>query len=60
MQVTADTDRAIAIAHRLKTVVDADQILVFDHGRIIESGTHDGLMQFGCKYFQMAKLQQLN
>lgn len=50
----------IAIAHRLKTVVDANQILVFDHGRIIESGTHDDLMQLGGKYFQMAKLQQLN
>lgn len=50
----------IAIAHRLKTVVDADQILVFDHGRIIESGTHDDLMHLGEKYFQMAKLQQLD
>ncbi|KAJ5910541.1 hypothetical protein N7504_005184 [Penicillium tannophilum] len=50
----------IAIAHRLKTVVDANQILVFDHGRIIESGTHDDLMQLGGKYFQMAKLQQLD
>ncbi|KAJ5999440.1 hypothetical protein N7451_007250 [Penicillium sp. IBT 35674x] len=50
----------IAIAHRLKTVVDADQILVFDQGRIVESGTHDDLMQLGGKYFQMAKLQQLD
>ncbi|KAJ5652785.1 hypothetical protein N7507_010211 [Penicillium longicatenatum] len=57
----AMTDRiTIAIAHRLNTVVDAGQILVFDNGRIIESGTHDDLMQLGGKYFQMAKLQQLD
>jgi ATP-binding cassette subfamily B (MDR/TAP) protein 1 len=57
----AMTDRiTIAVAHRLKTVVDAGQILVFDNGRIIESGTHDDLMQLGRKYFQMAKLQQLD
>ncbi|PYH96469.1 putative ATP-binding cassette transporter [Aspergillus ellipticus CBS 707.79] len=49
----------IAVAHRLKTVVDADEILVFDRGRIIERGTHDALMRLEGRYWQMAQLQQL-
>ena len=35
----------IMIAHRLKTVEHADQILVVDHGRIVQSGTHEKLME---------------
>ena len=35
----------IMIAHRLKTVEHADQILVVDHGRIVQQGTHAGLME---------------
>jgi len=34
----------IMIAHRLKTVARADQILVVDHGKIVQRGTHEQLM----------------
>ncbi|KAJ5159315.1 P-loop containing nucleoside triphosphate hydrolase protein [Penicillium coprophilum] len=50
----------IAVAHRLKTIVNADMIFVFDHGRIIERGNHHGLLKLGGKYCQMVKLQQLD
>lgn len=40
----------IMIAHRLKTVQSADQILVLDAGKIIQRGTHEELMQSGGLY----------
>jgi len=48
----------LVIAHRLSTVMDADQILVMDHGRIVERGTHRELLERGGLYDQMWLLQQ--
>ncbi|MFI7515846.1 ABC transporter ATP-binding protein [Micromonospora echinofusca] len=44
----------ITIAHRLSTVRDADQIAVLDHGRIVESGSHDSLLERAGRYATLA------
>ncbi|MHA6965913.1 ABCB family ABC transporter ATP-binding protein/permease [Zobellella denitrificans] len=49
---------SLVIAHRLSTIVDADHILVMQDGRIIEQGTHAGLLAQGGSYAQMWLLQQ--
>ena len=41
------------IAHRLSTIVNSDVILVMDHGRIIERGDHDTLMEQGGIYYRL-------
>jgi len=48
---------SFVIAHRLSTIRDANQILVLDKGKIIESGTHDDLMARSNNYHDMVVLQ---
>ncbi|MDP1933952.1 MAG: ABC transporter ATP-binding protein/permease [Nitrosomonas sp.] len=48
----------LTIAHRLSTIADADQILVMDHGRIIERGSHTQLLAANGTYAHMWELQQ--
>lgn len=48
----------IMIAHRLRTVVDADQILVLENGRLVENGTHKELMDKKGLYQKLYRIQQ--
>lgn len=48
----------IMIAHRLRTVVDADQILVLDDGKLVEYGTHNELMKKKGVYQKLYHIQQ--
>jgi ATP-binding cassette subfamily B protein len=48
----------IAIAHRLSTVCDADQIVVLDGGRIVERGTHEELLERGGRYTALQQAQR--
>ena len=62
--IQAELDRiavgrtTLVIAHRLSTVMDADEILVMDSGRIVERGDHARLLALGGHYAQMWQLQQ--
>ena len=48
---------AIIIAHRLSTIRDAEQIIVLDHGEIIERGSHSQLMEENGYYYRLVKAQ---
>ncbi len=48
---------SLVIAHRLSTVREADQILVLDHGRIVERGRHEELLEAGGVYAELYRIQ---
>jgi subfamily B ATP-binding cassette protein MsbA len=50
----------IVIAHRISTIRRADKIVVLDRGRIVETGSHDELMQHGGIYHRLHELQYLD
>lgn len=50
---------AIIIAHRLSTIKNVDRILVLQRGRLIESGSHDQLLNQGGLYASLYQLQML-
>jgi ATP-binding cassette subfamily B multidrug efflux pump len=43
----------IAIAHRLSTIAAMDRLIIMDHGRIVEDGTHETLLKRGGIYAQL-------
>ena len=58
LQEVAHKHTTLVIAHRLSTIIDADRIIVMEHGRIVEQGTHRELLAEQGLYAQMWALQQ--
>ena len=59
IDAVAENRTLIVIAHRLSTVVDSDQIVVLDHGRVVGTGTHSELVVSTPLYRDLAKHQLL-
>ncbi|PKG55427.1 metal ABC transporter permease [Shewanella sp. Choline-02u-19] len=58
LKAAAKGHTSLVIAHRLSTVVDADQILVLSKGRVVETGTHSSLLEAGGLYSKLWRIQQ--
>jgi ATP-binding cassette subfamily B protein len=59
IDAVAENRTLIVIAHRLSTVVDSDQIVVLDHGKVVGTGTHSELVASSPLYRELAKHQLL-
>ncbi|WP_163536664.1 ABC transporter ATP-binding protein [Gracilibacillus sp. YIM 98692] len=57
LQKLLDGRTAIMIAHRLSTIRESDNIIVLEHGRILEQGNHDELMEKKGEYYELVKSQ---
>lgn len=57
MQRIMQNRTSIVIAHRLSTVRDSDLIVVLDHGRIVECGSHDSLLAQKGRYYELYQMQ---
>lgn len=57
MQLVMQNRTSIIIAHRLSTIRDADIIVVMDRGKIVESGSHDSLLEKKGKYYELYMTQ---
>ncbi|WP_226705047.1 ABCB family ABC transporter ATP-binding protein/permease [Microbulbifer elongatus] len=58
LQEISREQTTLVIAHRLSTVVDADMILVMEHGRVVEQGDHATLVAAGGHYASLWRMQQ--
>ena len=58
LEWVAQDRTTLVIAHRLSTVVHADEILVLDDGVVTERGRHEELLRLGGRYAQMWSLQE--
>jgi subfamily B ATP-binding cassette protein HlyB/CyaB len=57
MQAIARDRTVLVIAHRLSTVRMMDRIITLEGGRLVEDGTHDGLIRSGGRYAALHRLQ---
>ena len=57
MQQVMQNRTSIIIAHRLSTIRDADWIVVIDQGRIVESGSHETLLEKKGRYYDLYRTQ---
>ena len=60
LQKLTKNKTTITVAHKLSTVVKADQIILFDKGKVVESGTHFELIEKSSLYKKLYNLNKLN